>query len=64
MICFNEKYQNNKMFHVKHFLWIINYQEVSMIYLDNTELPVILALYDYAIDSVLFSDNFLIYDFG
>lgn len=35
-----------------------------MIYLDNTELPVILALYDYAIDSVLFSDNFLIYDFG
>lgn len=35
-----------------------------MIYLDNTELPVILVPYDYVIDNVLFSDDFLIYDFG
>ena len=35
-----------------------------MIYLDNTELPVILVTYDCVIDSVSFSDDFLIYDFG
>ena len=35
-----------------------------MIYLNSIELPAILMTYDCVIDSVSFSDNFFIHDFG
>lgn len=35
-----------------------------MIYLNSIELPVILVTYDCVIDSISFSNNFFIHDFG